>query len=115
MRGCPCAVCGLPVLRSSHICRKSNRLPTHVASFRSGKTFTMVGAPSAPGITPRALKRLFGIVTEERSKGTVEVRVEAYMVELYLDSLEDLFWRVENPRARQDDAPKLEIKKDDRG
>ena len=37
------------------------------------------------------------------------------MVELYLDNLIDLFWLVDNPRARPTDAPKLEIKKDDKG
>ena len=37
------------------------------------------------------------------------------MVELYLDQLQDLFWRVDNPRVRGEDAPKLEIMKDDKG
>ena len=82
---------------------------------RSGKTFTMVGGRDCPGITPRALRRLFAIIDTERAKGTSDVRVEAYMVELYLDSLEDLFFKLDNPRARPDDVPKLEIKKDDKG
>jgi hypothetical protein len=37
------------------------------------------------------------------------------MVELYLDNLIDLYWLVDNPRARPGEAPKLEIKKDEKG
>merc|ERR1712216_612624 len=38
----------------------------------SGKTYTMAGADGAPGITPRAMQRLFDVVDETRTrkKGT---------------------------------------------
>jgi len=75
----------------------------------------MVGAPTAPGITPRALRRLYALADAEAAKGLVDVRAEVYMVELYLDVLVDLIWLTEHPRARPEDAPKLEIKKDERG
>ncbi len=77
----------------------------------------MVGTPSAPGITPRALRRLFGLLDAEAAKGSlgVDAKVEVCMVELYLDVLVDLLWAAEHPRGRPEDAPKLEIKKDERG
>lgn len=78
----------------------------------SGKTHTMVGNKDLPGVTPRAVKRLFQLI--EKNKGVFDVTLTAYMVELYLDNLIDLFYKVENPRERAD-PPKLEIKKDDKG
>ena len=71
----------------------------------------MVGARDAPGLTPRAIERMFALRDEAR--GVCEVAVHAYMVELYLDGLEDLFWKLD--AARGAEPPKLEIKKDDAG
>lgn len=82
---------------------------------RSGKTFTMVGSPSAPGVTPRAVERLFALLAAETARTGGTFRVEATLVELYLDALEDLAHRAEHPRGRPEDAPKLEIKRDERG
>jgi hypothetical protein len=65
-----------------------------------------------PGLTPRAIRRLYDVIGE--GKGVYEVSVQAYMVELYLDNLIDLFWKLDNPRDRGE-GPKLEIKKDDKG
>lgn len=65
-----------------------------------------------PGLTPRAIRRLYDVMAE--NEGVLEVKVQAYMVELYLDNLMDLFWRLDNPRDRSD-GPKLDIKKDDKG
>lgn len=78
----------------------------------SGKTHTMQGAPDIPGVTPRAIRKLFDII--DKTKEVFDVTVQAYMVELYMDNLIDLFWRVDNPRERAE-PPKLEIKKDDKG
>lgn len=78
----------------------------------SGKTHTMVGNKDMPGLTPRAIRRLYEVMAE--NAGVLEVKVQAYMVELYLDNLMDLFWRLDNPRDRSD-GPKLDIKKDDKG
>lgn len=76
----------------------------------------MVGTAASPGITPRALERLFALLDGDRAKGALaDVAVRATMVELYNDGLEDLLWRADNPRARVEDAPRLEIKKDDKG
>lgn len=78
----------------------------------SGKTFTMVGSRDMPGITPRAMTKIFDLA--EANRGVYDVTVQAYMVELYLDNLIDLFWRMDNPRDRSE-GPKLEIKKDEKG
>jgi len=78
----------------------------------SGKTFTMVGAREAPGITPRAMTKIFDLI--EANRGVYDVTVQAYMVELYLDNLIDLFWKMDNPRDRSE-GPKLDIKKDEKG
>jgi hypothetical protein len=78
----------------------------------SGKTHTMVGNRDMPGVTPRAVRKVFALA--DKQKGVFEVTVQAYMVELYLDNLIDLFHKVDNPRDRAD-PPKLDIKKDDKG
>jgi len=103
----------------------------------------MVGNKDMPGVTPRAVSRLFSLIEENKVRTTVTmppttgarcasarsspsalspvplqatytVTVQAYMVELYLDNLIDLFYRLDNPRDRSE-GPKLEIKKDDKG
>ena len=82
----------------------------------SGKTHTMVGSRDAPGLTPRAVDRLFAL--REEARGVAEVSVQAYMVELYLDGLEDLFYKLGSSSGCSPPPPpppKLEIKKDDDG
>jgi hypothetical protein len=78
----------------------------------SGKTFTMSGSPALPGVTPRAINRLFQLI--EEGKGVIEGKISCYFVELYNDTLQDLFWRVDNGK-KKDAPPRLEIKKDDKG
>ncbi|KAK7116259.1 hypothetical protein V1264_001974 [Littorina saxatilis] len=76
----------------------------------SGKTFTMIGDKEQrfPGVAPRAFNRIFEMVAENRSK--FDMRVTAYMLELYNEKLIDLFGR---PNTYDED--KLDIKKDKKG
>lgn len=58
----------------------------------SGKTFTIQGTPDLPGIVPRALEELFMIKRRLEKFQTVTVKFSCYMVELYLDKLQDLLF-----------------------
>lgn len=80
----------------------------------SGKTFTMLGSDSLPGITPRAITRLYELLHEMGE--AVTFSVTAYMVELYNDHLVDLFWVSEHSKSKSaGPAPRLDIKKDAQG
>ncbi|XP_076443264.1 uncharacterized protein LOC143281879 [Babylonia areolata] len=76
----------------------------------SGKTFTMIGDRDQrfPGIAPRAFERIFELGQENKSK--FDMKVTAYMLELYNDKLIDLFAK---PNIYDED--KLDIKKDKKG
>ncbi|OQR89178.1 kinesin [Thraustotheca clavata] len=76
----------------------------------SGKTFTMTGSESNPGITPRLIQLMFK--SSEALKNNNTITYEGYMLELYNDALIDLFYQLDN---NSDKAPKLEIKKNDKG
>ena len=54
----------------------------------SGKTYTILGDEEHPGITPRAIKELFTML--EQLPAPFTYKVACYMVELYMDRLEDL-------------------------
>ena len=71
----------------------------------SGKTFTMNGVPEQPGITPRCITQLFDRIDEMAKFNTV--KVTCYFVELYNDTLVDLFLRVKDKKAK---PGKLEVK-----
>ncbi|KAJ8029772.1 Kinesin-like protein KIN-14I [Holothuria leucospilota] len=75
----------------------------------SGKTFTMIGdkGQNFPGIAPRAFKKIFEVIEENKSKFTF--KVYTYMCELYNDKLIDLY-----SKDHKDDA-RLDIKKDKKG
>ncbi|KAA0152280.1 hypothetical protein FNF31_06655 [Cafeteria roenbergensis] len=81
----------------------------------SGKTFTMSGSPDMPGITPRAIAKLFGLI--ESHKADMDVTVTASMVEIYNEQLRDLLYRAANVRNKKAlaDPPKLQIKVDAKG
>jgi hypothetical protein len=70
----------------------------------SGKTFTMTGSPDMPGLTPRAIDELFSLMGRMRN---CEVTVTSYFIELYNDNLQDLYFMMDNPRARPQDYPDL--------
>ncbi|RLN93096.1 hypothetical protein BBJ28_00021946 [Nothophytophthora sp. Chile5] len=76
----------------------------------SGKTFTMTGSESDPGLSPRAIHHLFALATEAQANFTVSF--QATMLELYNDTLIDLFHLVDGGAAHD---TKLEIKKNDKG
>ena len=75
----------------------------------SGKTYTIHGEPTNPGVTPRAIHELFNVLTHMPRH--YEWKVSCYLVELYLDSLIDLFL----PRDQRGAAPTINIKKDPKG
>jgi hypothetical protein len=77
----------------------------------SGKTYTMVGEMSMDspvrGIAPRAMKQIFEVLEENKSK--FSYAVSTYMLELYNDRLLDLY------AESRKEAAKLDIKKDKKG
>eukprot|EP00600_Ochromonadales_sp_CCMP1393_P009763 CAMPEP_0174963216 /NCGR_PEP_ID=MMETSP0004_2-20121128/5205_1 /TAXON_ID=420556 /ORGANISM="Ochromonas sp., Strain CCMP1393" /LENGTH=1919 /DNA_ID=CAMNT_0016211813 /DNA_START=58 /DNA_END=5817 /DNA_ORIENTATION=- len=76
----------------------------------SGKTFTMTGAPSMPGLTPKAIDELFRLADERKH---LDITVTTYFVELYNDNLVDLYWILDNKTiANAAEPPKLDIKLD---
>ncbi|GLE10079.1 hypothetical protein PINS_up022074 [Pythium insidiosum] len=77
----------------------------------SGKTFTMTGSDALPGLSPRAIHHLFRLADECKANHTITF--SAFMLELYNDSLVDLLHLVDGGSDK--DAPKLEIKKNERG
>lgn len=83
----------------------------------SGKTFTMTGSESMPGLTPRAITHLFALADEAKSNHTITF--QASMLELYNDTLIDLFHLVDSGHDRDSGSAggsgKLEIKKNEKG
>ncbi|GAB2282924.1 Kinesin-like protein KIN-14E, variant 2 [Dionaea muscipula] len=73
----------------------------------SGKTYTIYGNDSDPGLTPRATLELFKILKRDKKKYSFSL--QAYIVELYQDTLVDLLLPKNSPRS------KLDIKKDSKG
>ena len=53
----------------------------------SGKTYTIQGPHGNPGVAPRAIIELYDLIAE---MSHCQIKVETYMVELYLDQLNDL-------------------------
>ena len=87
----------------------------------SGKTWTMTGDVSSEenqGITPRAMKQLYGEIRELEDKGVATVKVTTYFVELYNDQLVDLYYVLDHKHTQKghgnanEKPPKLEIKLD---
>jgi len=74
----------------------------------AGKSFTIQGNASNPGIAPRSFKELYRILS---GMNNYTYKVECYMIELYLDSLSDLLL----PKNQKKDAQHLDIKEDVKG
>ncbi|XP_043206786.1 kinesin-like protein KIN-14E isoform X2 [Amphibalanus amphitrite] len=74
----------------------------------SGKTHTLLGDEQAPGVAPRAFRRLFELAQARAAQ--TSCAISTYMLELYNDRLVDL---LAPAGARADE--KLEVKKDRRG
>ena len=78
----------------------------------SGKTFTMAGTPEFPGITPRCIDQIFeGVASRNATRGG-ELSVRSYFLELYNDSLRDLYWSLDNGKKKKTEGPKLKINVD---
>jgi len=78
----------------------------------SGKTFTIYGNDELPGLTPRGVTELFNTI--DRDAGKFSFKVEVYMLELYIDDLQDLL--ADNKKGdKMMKHPKLDIKKDQKG
>nr|CCA24196.1 kinesinlike protein putative [Albugo laibachii Nc14] len=75
----------------------------------SGKTFTMTGNNALPGLSPRAIRHLFSRIAELDDQCTITL--QAYMIELYNDTLIDLFALVDGHSS----SDKLDIKKNEKG
>ena len=80
----------------------------------SGKTYTIQGTSESPGVCTRVLEELFEIREKLQSEKRNVISIRSYMVELYLDKLNDLFWLKEQIKMgykRQNlKFPKVEIK-----
>ncbi|XP_062398256.1 uncharacterized protein si:dkey-96l17.6 [Sardina pilchardus] len=76
----------------------------------SGKTYTMVGDKHLknPGIIPRTFNKIFDIIHENEAK--FDIKVSAYMLELYNDRLQDLFVSPAEAFSKR-----IEMKKDKKG
>jgi hypothetical protein len=61
----------------------------------TGKTFTMTGSPSMPGLTPKAIDELFRLIAD---KPQLTCKVSTYFLELYNDNLVDLFYVLDNKK-----------------
>ena len=91
----------------------------------AGKTWTMAGVPPSAenghsrallGLKPRMIERVFEVAGELRS--THDVTLSCYLVEIYLNALEDLFWKQDTATAMRGkegkwpDAPELKVRAD---
>ena len=74
----------------------------------AGKTFTIQGSESDPGIAPRSFDELEKIM---KAMNNYTCSLECYMVELYLDTLSDLLLQKELRKS----PPHLDIKEDMKG
>lgn len=72
----------------------------------SGKTFTIQGSETHPGLVPRAIVKLFSTLSEMTN---YEIKLQCYMVEIYLSELKDLLLPPGKP------VKELEIKEDKTG
>ena len=85
----------------------------------------MTGSPEMPGLTPSAINELYRLIQE---KSHCVIKVSSYFVELYNDTLVDLYLLLDRRQTKADnrkastnnavavstDIPKLEIKMNER-
>jgi len=79
----------------------------------AGKTHTMYGSDSAPGLVPHIADELFSLREQYAHESTVQVRCQ--MLELYRDDLIDLLLPVRKKGKKAAPPPALSIKKDSKG
>lgn len=85
----------------------------------TGKTFTMAGKRDPPelrGLKPRFIDFIYALA--EKNKKQFTYRISCYMVEIYLNKLQDLFWKLEQTQKKGkkqsawDEAPELRVRTD---
>eukprot|EP00403_Amphidinium_massartii_P026335 CAMPEP_0178387412 /NCGR_PEP_ID=MMETSP0689_2-20121128/9061_1 /TAXON_ID=160604 /ORGANISM="Amphidinium massartii, Strain CS-259" /LENGTH=649 /DNA_ID=CAMNT_0020007777 /DNA_START=1 /DNA_END=1950 /DNA_ORIENTATION=+ len=82
----------------------------------AGKTHTMYGSDSAPGLVPRVADELFSTIN--RYGAEMQTSVQCGMLELYKDDLSDLLAKPKGKSPRtppNQQPPALEVKKDASG
>jgi len=83
----------------------------------AGKTHTMYGSSSQPGLAPRAIHEVFNVINRESKQGK-SFKVKAYMVEVYKQDILDLLApdAGNSGKAGKDGAPEkkkgLDVKRD---
>jgi len=78
----------------------------------SGKTYTVNGTDSEVGIVPRSFIEMFKIKNTMERDSHFSVSFECYMVELYLDKLNDLLQGGASANQSTLNKDKLEIRED---
>lgn len=78
----------------------------------SGKTYTVNGEEGQIGIVPRSFNEMFDIKQRMESHKMFDVSFECYMVELYLDKLNDLLEGGKSANVSTLNREKLEIRED---
>jgi len=83
----------------------------------TGKTFTMAGkhTPELKGLKPRFIDFVYGLANANKKR--VDYKISCYMVEIYLNKLEDLFFKnnmnnKHKKKANWDETPELKIRVD---
>jgi centromeric protein E len=57
----------------------------------SGKTYTMLGDEKAPGVLPCAIRDIFKGIETQQGDGSVQFKVWVSYLEIYNESINDLF------------------------
>ena len=73
---------------------------------------SQAGNRENPGLKPRFVHEVFRMADEARRRGTHEVVISSYMIEVYKDVLYDLYYRVEHPDWKKGKQPSIEPRKE---
>jgi len=68
----------------------------------TGKTFTMEGTAEQPGLAPRAMACLFGIIGKHHEQGDVQHEAFLSMLEIYNEGIRDLLADPKQPPKKYD-------------
>jgi kinesin family protein 11 len=96
---------GLPVV--DWVCQGYNASIFAYGATSSGKTYTMFGTPTAPGLIPRACEELFQRINKDEN--VVEADMKCSFIEIYREQLQDLL------RRDSEDCPPLRIRQGPQG
>eukprot|EP00930_Biecheleria_cincta_P002782 TRINITY_DN103780_c0_g1_i1.p1 TRINITY_DN103780_c0_g1~~TRINITY_DN103780_c0_g1_i1.p1 ORF type:complete len:1405 (-),score=286.18 TRINITY_DN103780_c0_g1_i1:262-4416(-) len=73
----------------------------------AGKTHTMYGNATDPGLAPRSIHALFDVIAREQRRGNKTFALKAYMIEVYKQDIIDL---LADPKHREQKS--LQVKQD---